>query len=73
MHRVFSSNANWKLWLRVAVFVLCAVWGFAGVIALPLNCDAGAILTGRSSTECPGQVSSFFIELSKARKLKVPD
>jgi len=59
MHRVFSSNAGWKLWLRIAIFLLSVAWGLAGIILVATHCNADLVLTSRSVEVCPAQVSSF--------------
>jgi hypothetical protein len=58
MHRVFSSNTGWRVWLRMATLCLSVAWGIAGVIVIATSCNADTILTSRSVTECPGQVSN---------------
>lgn len=56
MHRVFSSNSGWKLWLRIALFALSAVWGFVCMLIVAIGCDADTVLTTEGVTQCPEQV-----------------
>ncbi|KAF2689937.1 hypothetical protein K458DRAFT_474325 [Lentithecium fluviatile CBS 122367] len=61
MHRVFSSNSGWKVWLRVAIVLLSLAWGIAGMALVSIGCRADTVLTRKGVSECPGQIARWRI------------